>query len=179
MAWTHIGSSHWRGTVGWTLTIKGLCSLPNIDLLCCYMAAGIICKQYQPWYRDCSFFLCFCQPPDPFHSPSSLFSFKFHACLCLLRICNFFHPLSINAMFGTRSPVPNYACWLDPCEFSFFVLFFPLCTERATLWVDRFLVQTLVLITAFLTSSHRFRQKQTHICRQVWYSFFIHKYVHV
>lgn len=45
----HVRSSQWRGTVGWTLAIKGLCSLPNIVLLCCCVGAGIICKQYQPW----------------------------------------------------------------------------------------------------------------------------------
>lgn len=56
---------------GWTWLIKGLCSLPNIDLLCCLVGVGIICKQYKPWSKQMLFSL-FCQAPIPSskHAPA-------------------------------------------------------------------------------------------------------------
>lgn len=121
----HVRSSHWRGTVGWTSAIKGLCSLPNIDLLCCCVGSGIICKQYQLWSRGLLLFFSILLPSSQHFLSLSLLAFYEVSCMSSSVISPLFNlfppPRSSSAMFGTRPPVPNRALWPDRYELAHFM----------------------------------------------------------
>lgn len=146
-AWPHVRSSHWRGTVGWTLAIKGLCSLPNIDLLCCYMGSGIICKQYQPWYRGLLlFFLSLAELPAPAILPPHCF---------LLNLMHVFPCCPYATSLPPVAPVPclgpdhrSLIVYVDQIHMSFLILwllgFFAQYPESTSMkW--QFSLQSLVL----------------------------------
>lgn len=104
----HVRSSRWRGPVGWTLAIKGLCCLPNIVLLFCCVGAGIICKQYQPWSgRLLLHFFSSAKITAPaILLPPCLMLNLMHV---FVYVCNLFLPCSSSTMFKTRTLVLNHA----------------------------------------------------------------------
>lgn len=112
MTSARVRSSLWRGTGGWTSALKGLCSLPNIDLLCCCVGAWIICKQYPPWSRGLLVFFFLCRASIPCYPPP-------FCCLSVLSrslsLCSYI------AMFGSRRPSPNCLPWPEPYEFAYYL----------------------------------------------------------
>lgn len=123
------------------------------------MGSGIICKQYQPWYRGLLlFFLSFAELPAPAIVPPHCFLLNLMHVFPCCPYATSLPPCCSSAMFGTRSPVPNCVRWPDPYEFSHFMVVGFFCpVPRKHLHEVSVFSQKLGAWT------------KTDICHHVWY----------